>query len=320
MRSTILPVVRWLGRKTVDPDQLQSPFFRILPLEIRQIIYAYAVVYSYVRECDTSKDVPDLHIVTMKKDGKSRLTSLFKGRLVLCHSRCKQLNAPCKPQCWLVSTCWESKFGDWSLLSVALTCRRMYEYYSIKLTPTNLAIRYTESLPYLYTQQTFRFGSLPTLTRFASTIPSVHFRSSIRRLCLDWSFSEVLVTSHGSAYTEISDAPFEESGWDEVCDEVLLKMRGLRELRVRFIRDDWTKEVVWERRIFDGVKRVAEGKGMRKGSENPELRLFEVDLNWLGEVDTILEVEVEYPGVNVTTSSGLKRSEFIGGALSRRVE
>lgn len=266
--------MRWPTIRTIFPrfnrkepvDQLQSPFFRILPLEIRQLIYAYAVTYSYVRECDTSNDVPDLHIITMKHN-RSRGTNAFKGRLVLCHSRCKQLDAPCKPDCWLVSTWGKTKFGDWTLLSLALTCQRMYEHYiptyPLHLTTHSLTYcRHTESLAYLYTQQTFRFGSLTTLARFASSIPTVHFTSSIRRLRLDRSYDEVLVsTLGGGAYSEMCKVPlFEKSGWDEVCDDVLLKMRGLRELRVRFIRDDWTEEAVWEGRIFDGVKRVAEGK------------------------------------------------------------
>lgn len=115
----------WLSKKPVDPDQLQSPFFRILPLEIRQLIYAYAAVYSFVRECDTSKNVPDLHIVTLRKGGKK----LQRKKPVLGHRRCKELNAPCRPKCWLVSIHGPSRFGDWNLLSVALTCRRMYVHY-----------------------------------------------------------------------------------------------------------------------------------------------------------------------------------------------
>ena len=313
---TIPPIVPWLSQKeTIDAEQLQSPFFRI-PLEIRRLIYAYAVSYSHTQEGNTSKDVPDLHIVTIKKDKKSWLTNARKETPVLCHCRCKQLDGPCMPKCWLVSTCWESNFGDWNLLSLALTCQRMYERALQTYTspPTNAFIpRSAESLPYLYTQQTFRFGSLTTLTRFASTIPSTHFTSSIHRLRLDWTFCEIRLESYGAPYTVTAKAPIEESGWDEVCDEILLKMRGLRELWVRFIRDDWTREAVWEGGIFEGVKRVAEGRG--------DLGRFEVDVNWQVREET-MEMMGKYPGVKVRVALGLKRSEFYGTASSqvRRVE
>lgn len=70
---------------------------------------------------------------------------------------------------------------------------------------------------------------------------------------------------------------------------LLPRMEGLKELHVRLIRDASGSKGLWEERIFDALRRVAERRGLER---------IEVQVNWEVEDATLCKMRACH-GVSV---------------------
>ncbi|KAK2812667.1 hypothetical protein FQN50_001313 [Emmonsiellopsis sp. PD_5] len=127
---------------------------------------------------------------------------------------------------------------------------------------------YTEAIPLLYSQNTFIFKNLTTITLFTSTIPPQRMHC-IRSIRLEWIFSEVEIDypyGTGAAYSTLVDKEFDRR-WKPLWS-TLAGMSGLQTLHVRLIRGTSSQIPIWEDRIFEAMRQVG------------GLERFEVEVNW----------------------------------------